>query len=161
MANLTTQQMAELLVGIARAQYAVIEALENSSAGFKSRYFRPMLESTSRIRSNQPEMLADFPSRVLLGMLGRNAPDTVQVARNLEALIAAINAAAPAEAAGTPAAEALPDITAPEPAAREPAAPVTNAIPFEVPPPIAAPASAASQPAPAPDAIPFEPQPKS
>lgn len=160
MANLTTQQMAELLVGIARAQHAVVEALENAGAGFKSKYFRPTLESTSRIRSNHPDSLADFPSRLLLQMLGRNAPDVEQVARSLDALVAALNAAAPAAAQAAQSApeDRLPDITAPEPEAPQ-AAPAPNAIPFEAPPPVAAPPPAAP-PAPAPDAIPFEPQPK-
>jgi hypothetical protein len=158
MRNLTTQQMAELLVGIARAQHAVIEALENSSAGFKSKHFRPALESASRIRSNQPETLADFPSRVLLGMLGRNAPDAAQVARSLEALVAALEAAPPARTAEKPAAETLPDITAPEPEAPEPVSTPDNTIPFEAPPPVAAPAAA--KPAPAADGIPFDPAPR-
>lgn len=133
MANLTTQQMAELLVGVARAQHSVVEALENSIVGFKSKHYRPMLESTSRIRSNQPETLADFPSRLLLQMLGRNAPDTTQVTRNLEALIAAMAARSLAAPPPQTAAGTLPDITAPEPTVTE-SAPAPDAIPFDPPP---------------------------
>lgn len=155
MKTLTTQQMAELLVGIARAQYSVIEAMENSRAGFKSKHFRPTLESASRIRSNQAETLVDFPSRLLLQMLGRNGPVAEQVARDLEALLA-VEPAAAAAAAPRPAA-ALPDITAPEPARPEPVT-AAPAIPFEAPPPIAAPPAAPSQSAPAADAIPYDPQ---
>ena len=87
MVNLTTQQLAELLLGIARAQHAVIEAMENSKAGFKSTHFRPMLETVSRIRSNHPETLMDLPARLLLQMLGRTGPDAGQVAKSLEALL--------------------------------------------------------------------------
>lgn len=124
MANLTTQQVAELLVGIARAQQAVIEAMENSKAGFKSKHFRPTLESASRIRSNQTGTLMDFPSRLLLQMLGRNGPDAEQVARDLETLLASrpASSAAPAAApAFAPAADA-PATAAPDP----------DAIPYEV-----------------------------
>jgi len=89
MANLTTQQLAELLLGIARAQHAIIEAMENSKAGFKSTHFRPTLESVSRIRSNHADTLTDFPSRLLLQMLGRTGPELSQVARSLETLLGA------------------------------------------------------------------------
>jgi len=87
MTNVTAQQLAELLLGIARAQHAIIEAMENSKAGFKSTHFRPTLESVSRIRSNRPETLTDFPARLLLQMLGRTGPDATQVARDLETLL--------------------------------------------------------------------------
>ncbi|HKA46044.1 MAG TPA: hypothetical protein VKF40_28900 [Burkholderiales bacterium] len=87
MSNLTTKQLAELLLGIARAQHAIVEAMENSKAGFKSTHFRPLLETASRIRSNRAEALADFPSRVLLQMLGRTGPDITQVEKDLQALL--------------------------------------------------------------------------
>ena len=96
MAEVTTQQLAQLLLGIARAQNAMVEALENSKAGFKSTHFRPSIETASRIRSNMPETLADYPSRLLLQMLGRTAPDTDRVMRDLEALLARPSGAAPA-----------------------------------------------------------------
>ena len=87
MADITTQQLAQLVLGIARAQNAMIEALENSKAGFKSTHFRPAIETASRLRSNLPETLADYPSRLLLQMLGRTAPDSDRVLRDLEALL--------------------------------------------------------------------------
>ena len=83
MSNVTTQQLAEILLGIARAQNAIIEAMENSKAGFKATHFRPTLEAVSRIRSNREESLADFPARLLLQLLGRNGPDLAQVAAAL------------------------------------------------------------------------------
>ena len=87
MADLTNQQLAQLLLGIARAQNAIIDALENSKAGFKSTHFRPAVETAARLRSNLPETLADYPSRLLLAMLGRTAPDADRVLRDLEALL--------------------------------------------------------------------------
>jgi len=96
MANVSTQQLAELLLGIARAQNAIIDAMENSKAGFRATHFRPTLESVSRIRSNRAETLADFPARLLLQMLGRNGPDRAQVARDLESLLAGAAHAEPA-----------------------------------------------------------------
>ena len=104
MADITTQQLAQLLLGIARSQSAIIEALENSKAGFKSSHFRPSIEQASRIRSNMTETLADYPSRLLLQMLGRTAPDADRVLRDLEALLAQPQAAPPAAPAVAPAA---------------------------------------------------------
>ena len=49
MSNVTTQQLAEILLGVARAQNAIIDAMENSKAGFKATHFRPTLESVSRM----------------------------------------------------------------------------------------------------------------
>ena len=94
MSNVTTQQLAELLLGVARAQNAIIDAMENSNRGFKSGHFRPTLETASRIRSNHPDSLVDFPARLLLQMLGRNGPDAAQVAKTLDALLGASDAAA-------------------------------------------------------------------
>lgn len=87
MANVTTQQLAEILLGIARAQHAIIEAMENSKAGFKATHFRPTLEAVSRIRSNRAESLADFPARLLLQLLGRSGPALDQVVADLEELL--------------------------------------------------------------------------
>ena len=101
MADVTRQQLAQLLLGIARAQIAIVEAIENSKAGFRATHFRPSIETASRIRSNMPETLADYPSRLLLQMLGRTAPDLDRVTRDLEALLDA-QAAAPAAATGNP-----------------------------------------------------------
>ena len=116
MSNLTTEQLAAILLGIARAQQAVIDAMENSKAGFKSTHFRPMLETASRIRSNRAETLADYPSRLLLQFLGRNGPELSQVVKELEVLLAgqpaapetpATDAPAPGANTATPGGEAL------------------------------------------------------
>ena len=101
--DVTRQQLAQLLLGIARAQSAIVEALENSKAGFRATHFRPSIETASRIRSNMPETLADYPSRLLLQMLGRTAPDLDRVVRDLEGLLDR-----PAAAPGAPPAAAAP-----------------------------------------------------
>ena len=88
MADITTQQLAQILLGIARAQNAIVEALENSKAGFRATHFRPAVESASRIRANRPDTLTDYPSRLLLQMLGRTGPDIDAVERDLERLLA-------------------------------------------------------------------------
>lgn len=88
MAEVTTQQLAQLLLGIARAQNAIVEALENSKAGFKASHFRPAVEAASRIRANRPDSLTDYPARLLLQMIGRTGPDLDAVQRDLEKLLA-------------------------------------------------------------------------
>lgn len=97
---MTTQQLAQLLLGIARAQHAVIEALESSKAGFKATHVRPVIETAARIRTNRPETLSEYPSRLLLQMLGRTAPDAEAVLRDLKKLLDA--PVAPDTPAGVP-----------------------------------------------------------
>lgn len=104
MAEITTQQIAQLMVGVARAQLAIVDSIENMKAGFKFTHVRPTLETASRIRSNHPETLADFPSRLLLQMISRNAPDFEKVTRDLEALVGGVSPVPPREGA-SPAAD--------------------------------------------------------
>ena len=87
MATVTTEQMAELLLGMARAQLAMADAMESAKSGFKSGHLRGTVESAARIKVNRPVTLADFPSRLLLQMLGRNAPTLQDVIQDLQALI--------------------------------------------------------------------------
>ena len=89
MADITTQQLAQLLLGIARAQNAMADAVENLKTGFKTTHFRPAVETAARIRANRPETLADYPSRLLLQMLGRTPPDADAVLRDLQTLLSA------------------------------------------------------------------------
>jgi hypothetical protein len=96
MAEITTQQLAQILLGIARAQNAIVEAMENSKTGFRATHFRPAVESASRIRANRPDTLTDYPARLLLQMLGRTGPDIDTVLRDLERLLALPAPAAPA-----------------------------------------------------------------
>ena len=87
MSQLTTEQIAELLLGIARSQLAMADAIESSKRGFKSTHLRSNVESAARIKMNRPETLADFPSRLLLQMLGRNAPTQEDVTAALKTLL--------------------------------------------------------------------------
>ncbi|MDB5903821.1 MAG: hypothetical protein JWM26_2699 [Betaproteobacteria bacterium] len=102
MADISTQQLAQLLLGIARAQNAFVEALENSKTGFRATHFRPAIESASRIRANRPDTLTDYPARLLLQMLARTGPDADTVQRDLERLLAASAETAAAVAAAGP-----------------------------------------------------------
>ena len=115
MADVTSQQLAQLLLGIARAQNAIVEALENSKVGFKATHFRPAVESASRIRANRTNTLADYPSRLLLQFLGRTGPDIDAVTRDLETLLAAPPPAAPAAPAASTYASAPASAPAPVP----------------------------------------------
>ena len=99
--DIKTQQLAQILLGVARAQQAIIDALENSKAGFKSSHFRPAIETAARLRANRAESLTDFPARLLLQMMSRNVPDIDSVVRDLERLLAVANTTAPAAAAAS------------------------------------------------------------
>jgi len=99
MSQMTTEQMAQLMLGVARSQLAIMDAIENTRAGFKSTHARGILESASRLRSNAPPTLGDFPSRLLLQMLGRNPPPLERVIQDLEALVSGAGAATPASPA--------------------------------------------------------------
>jgi hypothetical protein len=98
MATVTTEQMAELLLGIARAQLAIADAMESAKTGFKSTHLRGAVESAARIKVNRPVTLADFPSRLLLQMLGRNAPTLEDVTHDLRGIMDAGMPAAAADA---------------------------------------------------------------
>ena len=100
MANITTQQLAELVVGIARAQQAIIDALESQKAGFKGSHLAPALDNAAKSRvTTGPLTLQEFPSRVLLQCMGRAGPNVEQLTRDLETLLSgqAGGAAAPAD----------------------------------------------------------------
>jgi hypothetical protein len=118
--NLTTQQLAEILIGVARSQQAIIEAVESMKAGFKGTYLAPALDSVAKIRSTgRPLQLQEYPARVLVQCQGRAGPNVEQVARDLEALLSGTavtpSGVAPASArTAAPAPQARP-ATAPAP----------------------------------------------
>ncbi len=90
MATLNSHQIAELVVGMARAQQAIVDAIESSKAGFRSTHLMPALTNAARVRdTHRPPHLADLPARVLLQCLGRMGADVDQVARDIEALVKA------------------------------------------------------------------------
>jgi len=67
--DISAQQLAELLLGIARAQAAMIQGLENEMAGIRSRIV-PALQNVAHMRDHPQPTLTDLPVRVLLGTLG-------------------------------------------------------------------------------------------
>jgi hypothetical protein len=90
MATLNTHQLAQIVVGIARAQQAIVDAIESAKPGFRSTHLSPTLMNVARVRdTHRPLQLTDLPARVLMQCMGRNGPDVDQVARDLEALIGA------------------------------------------------------------------------
>lgn len=126
--NVTTQQLAELLIGIARSQQAVIDAIDAQKPGFKATYLTPALDSVAKVRStNRAPSLQEFPARVLSQCQSRVGPNLEQVMKDLEALlsgqVAVPDAVAPATLrAAAAAARAVPAPVVPAPAAASPAA---------------------------------------
>ena len=98
--QISAQQLAELLLGIARAQAAIVQGLENELAGVKSGRVIPALQNVAHLRDHPNPTLTDLPVRVLLGTLGRQVPDAASVIRDLERLLGggATPGAAPAAA---------------------------------------------------------------
>lgn len=101
MAQPSTQQLAELLIGIARAQTALIHGLESAMAGVRTQHILPQLQNLAHLRDHPEPTLIDLPVRILLTSQGRVPPDPAGVVRDLERLFsgaAAASAAAPAPA---------------------------------------------------------------
>jgi len=105
MANITTQQLAELIIGVARSQQAIIDALESQKAGFKGSHLGPALDNAAKSRvTTRPLTLQELPSRALLQCMGRAGPNVEQLARDLEALLSGQAVSPAASAVSTPAA---------------------------------------------------------
>ncbi len=96
--SMSTEQMAELLAGIARSQQAIIDAIESESGGWRNTHLLPKLTTASNMRLAVPRIL-DVPSRVLLRSQGRVPMDVAQITRMLEEAMGGAPAAAPAGAA--------------------------------------------------------------
>jgi hypothetical protein len=107
MSQITAAQLAQLLVGIARAQQAIIDAIESQRPGFKGNHLLTALQSAAHIRDmHRAPTLADLPARVLMQCQGRNGPDYEHLARELESLLSDMAAAAPGAMATAPKAAA-------------------------------------------------------
>lgn len=85
---ISSQHLAELLIGIARAQAAIIQALENEMGGFRSNRALPALQNVAHLRDHPEPTLVDLPVRVLLATLGRAGPDAAAIVKDLERLVA-------------------------------------------------------------------------
>ena len=98
--NLTTEQVAELLAGIARSQQAIIDAIESESGGWRNTHLLPKLNTASNMRLATPRLL-DIPSRILLRSQGRIPMDVATIARVLEEATGGLSATPPAAVAPT------------------------------------------------------------
>ena len=87
MLQISAQQLAELLSGIARAQAAVVLGLETATPGTRGNYVLPAIQNVSHLRDHPYPTLVDLPVRILLSYMGRMGPDIDAVARDLERLL--------------------------------------------------------------------------
>ena len=92
--EISSQQLAELLVGIARAQAGLVQGLENEMAGVRSGRVIPAVQNVAHLRDHPLPTLTDLPVRLFLNSMGRVGPDPAVVAKDLERLCG--GAAAPA-----------------------------------------------------------------
>lgn len=89
MLQISAQQLAELLVGIGRAQAAMVQGLESEMAGIRSGRVVPAVQNAAHLRDHPQPTLVDLPVRILLGSMGRVGPDPAVVAKDLERLFGA------------------------------------------------------------------------
>jgi hypothetical protein len=110
MLQISAIQLAELLIGISRAQAAMVQGLESEFAGIRSGRIIPQVQNSAHLRDHPDPTLVDLPVRMLLTSMGRIPPDPAVIARELERLISGtVTAAATREeaaAASSPAARA-------------------------------------------------------
>ncbi len=107
--NLSTEQLAELLAGIARAQQAIIDAIDSENGGWKNTHLLPKVNTAANMRLAVPRLM-DVPSRILMRSQGRVPMDVPTITRMLEEAtsgVAAAPAAAPAAKAAVPVAAAV------------------------------------------------------
>jgi hypothetical protein len=137
--SVTNEQLAELLSGIAKAQQAIVEAVERANGGWRNNHLIPLLNIAANVRQPDPR-LVDLPARILLRYQGRAAVDDAAIVADLERLFAlppgpsqsvdasaATAPAAPRFAARPAAAPAAATPAAAAPAAPRPAAPAAPA----------------------------------
>lgn len=107
MLNISAEQLAELLIGIARAQAAVIHGVDTAMAGIKTQNIVPALQNAAHLRDHPEPTLVDLPVRILLTSQGRVPPDPAIVARELERLLSGV-AATSAPAPNAPGSTTVP-----------------------------------------------------
>lgn len=103
MPNISTQQLAELLMGIARAQAATIQGIESAVTGARSTHIMPALQNVAHMHDRPDPTLVDLPVRVLLSSLGRIGPDAANITRELDRLLGEAPPAAAPVATPSPA----------------------------------------------------------
>jgi hypothetical protein len=92
--QISAQQLAELLLGIARAQAALVHGLESEMTDIRSGHIVPALQNVAHLRDHPQPTLTDLPVRVLLATLGRQVVDAAALVRELERLVGAGSATA-------------------------------------------------------------------
>ena len=125
--NLSVEQVAELLAGIARSQQAIVDAIESESGGWRNTHLLPKLTTASNMRLATPRLI-DIPSRILLRSQGRVPIDVATIVRALEAATGGA-AATPRSPSATTAAPPAPTIAAPATAVAATAASVPAGVP--------------------------------
>ena len=100
--NLSTEQLAELLAGIARSQQAIIDAIESENGGWRNTHLLPKLNTAANTRLATPRLL-DIPSRILLRSQGRVAMDVATISRALAEATGGV-----ASATNSPSAASIP-----------------------------------------------------
>ena len=80
--TITTEQLAELLAGIARSQQTIIDAIESETGGWRSTHLLPKLNTAANMRIPTARLL-DLPSRILLRSQSRVPMDPATIAREL------------------------------------------------------------------------------
>ena len=89
--NLTPDHLADILIGIARAQNAVIEAVDRANPGFRNTHAVPILNIAANMRAGDPRMI-DLSARILLRLQGRVALEAAAVKADLERLMGGADA---------------------------------------------------------------------
>jgi len=108
--EISATQLAELLIGISRAQASIVQGLESEFAGIRSGRIIPQVQNSAHLRDHPEPTLVDLPVRMLLTSMGRIPPDPAVITRELERLIGGVVTAAAtkeqAAAASSPATRA-------------------------------------------------------
>ena len=91
--NLTTEHLADILIGVARAQNAVIDAMERAHPGFRNTHALPLITLAANMRAGDPRMI-DLSARILMRLQGRVALDNAAVKADLDRLISGAPAGA-------------------------------------------------------------------
>lgn len=85
--QISVQHLAELPVGITRAQAGAVQAVENEMAGFRGCRAIPAQQNVAQLRDHPDPTLTDLPVRILLNTMGgRAGPDPASIAKDLERL---------------------------------------------------------------------------
>lgn len=106
MLQISAQQLAELLSGIARAQSAIINGVDRAMTGAKSTHILPALSNVAHLRDRPEPTLTDLPVRILMAYESRVGPNLPAIERDLERLCGGTPAAAAAPGSAPPATDA-------------------------------------------------------